>query len=161
MCSTRTPSSVGARKISLTEMYFSTGEPGSAVQRIHIKNGKAQVVATKDGVEVWRRDVCAAAAKCATLFVDSAGEATRLMEAATKALVDGRHLAQGETPGDVCEVCVRRGPYSECAAGDKVNVTLMSDAKPACFAHVVSEIGFAEALGAELEPASPGARPAR
>jgi len=84
------------------------------------------------------------------------------MEAATKALVDGGHLAQGETPGDGCEVCdAGLAAYSECAAGDKANVTLMSDAKPACFAHVISEIGFAEASGAELEPASPGARPAR
>jgi hypothetical protein len=150
---------LGATLVSPTEMYFDTNAPGTAVQRIHIKDGFATVVATKDGVEQWRLPACEANAECAALLVDTEEEAAELMKAAVAALVAAGHLAEGETPGDTdaCHIChTTSAAYDGCAEADKANATAGTDASPACFVLVAEELGFAQATCGSRTRASRG-----
>ena len=142
----RTYTIISATKVSTTEMYFTTNEPG-AIQRIHVKDGQAHVVATISGVEQWRRPVCEANAECAALVVDTAAEVDELVGTATAALVAAGVITAGTTLGDgvECEVCAAAAAaYAGCAPADKATAGV--DSAPACFQHFVSELGLAEAF---------------
>jgi hypothetical protein len=142
----RTYTVVGATKVSATEMYFETSSPG-AIQRIHLKDGRAHVVATLSGVEQWRRPVCEANAECAALVVDTAAEVAELVATATASLVAAGVRALGEANVE-CEVCAAAAAaYAGCADADKASEAPPPvDAAPACFAHYSGELGFAEAF---------------
>lgn len=54
---TRIYSIIGATKISKTEVYFTTAQPGTFV---HVRAGQANVTKSSAGVIEWTRKICEA-----------------------------------------------------------------------------------------------------